>query len=721
MCNFYFTGKDETAMRRKKSIEQKVVALVLGVSFIALFMTGAATGFGMYKIVREIKYVNASMGNQAADESRMALEELTIEELSLVAENKAQYLETLFDKYESHLNILSGYVGSIYNLPDIYKEQQFVMMSLSDSVSPIAHVAYAPGVDAEALESETALLANVGGYLSGVSTSDSIITDAYVGTESGILFLSSSKQRLKIQDDYDHRTRNWYTIAKNSGEFSISEAYDDAYGRGKIISFSMPIYNESGEFLGVAGLNVLAEGFKGLLKADEATDCEFVIISQDENVVVSNDYREEKKNDIIDEFVSDNESNAQIKDNIFNKQYGTDVIEYRGRQIYVSHQKLSEQGWIVLAYVAMDEAVAPSLMIKENIINLADNSVISVTQYVLLVVILVMFVLIVVLVITYIFGNIISKKITRPIVTLTDNVKEISHGNLKFNYDIKTDDEIQDLADAFRNMTTELDEHMSKMQDELKEKERRRAELEIAKKIQMSILPKDFASFTNAMEFEISATIRAAKGVAGDFYDFFMVDKDHLAIVIADVSGKGVPAALFMMITKSLIDNRTKQCMTAGEILTEVNKELCASNEAGMFVTAFLGILNIRTGEFQYSNAGHMPPLIYRYKRGFEWLYVTTNLFLAGMDDTEYKTDRAVLGSGDMILLYTDGVTEAVNTDKKQFGKDGLYNLIGKFAAEHMTLDEIIALIMEDIDEFAMGVEQKDDITMLITRFFSQK
>ena len=239
-------------------------------------------------------------------------------------------------------------------------------------------------------------------------------------------------------------------------------------------------------------------------------------------------------------------------------------------------------------------------------------------------------------------------------------------------------------------------------------------DLEIAKKIQHSALPSVFPPYPNRKDFSIFASMDAAKEVGGDFYDFYLLDENHLAFVVADVSGKGIPGAMFMMTSKTLIKSHAESGLAVNDVFTQVNAQLCENNEAGMFVTAWMGILDLETGLIRYANAGHNPPVV-RHKDGsYEYLKGRANFVLAGMEGVRYKEQQLQLQQGDEIYLYTDGVTEAHNVDKQLFGEDRLLVSLNETAG--MTVDEICRKVKADVDAFQGEAEQFDDITMLCVR-----
>lgn len=230
------------------------------------------------------------------------------------------------------------------------------------------------------------------------------------------------------------------------------------------------------------------------------------------------------------------------------------------------------------------------------------------------------------------------------------------------------------------------------------ERQRISTELDVATRIQADMLPCIFPAFPERPEFDIYATMNPAKEVGGDFYDFFMVDETHLAIVIADVSGKGVPAALFMVIGKTLIGDHTKPGADLGEVFSEVNELLCRSNSEGLFVTAFEGVLDLVTGEFSFVNAGHEMPFIARVGGVYEVYKLRPGFVLAGMEDMVYQSGSIQLAPGDKIFQYTDGVTEATNTNYELYGMDRLSEVLAKNSDKKPA--ELLSIVKADIDAF---------------------
>ncbi len=251
------------------------------------------------------------------------------------------------------------------------------------------------------------------------------------------------------------------------------------------------------------------------------------------------------------------------------------------------------------------------------------------------------------------------------------------------------------------------------------EKQRIASELDVATHIQTSMLPCIFPAFPEYREFDVFASMLPAREVGGDFYDFFMVDEKHLAIVMADVSDKGVPAALFMVIGKTLIKDHTSPDEDLGEVFSKVNNLLCESNSEGLFITAFEGVLNLETGEFRFVNAGHEMPFIYRAGGVFAPEKIRPGFVLAGMENVKYKSGSLMLGEGDKIFQYTDGVTEATNAEKALYGMERLGESLNR--VREKTSKEIIESVKADIDTFVGEAPQFDDITMLCLTFKAKR
>ena len=251
------------------------------------------------------------------------------------------------------------------------------------------------------------------------------------------------------------------------------------------------------------------------------------------------------------------------------------------------------------------------------------------------------------------------------------------------------------------------------------EKQRLDTELSVAADIQLDMLPTRFPAFPNRSEFDLYAIMDPAKVVGGDFYDFYMIDEESLVFLVADVSGKSIPASLFMMRAKTMIRNYVETEISLGEVLTKANSRLCEGNDAGMFVTTWIGDLDLKTGELRYANAGHNLPLLKKKDGSFEYLKIPAGFVLAGMDGIKYKEQSLTMEPGDELFVYSDGVVEATNLDKELYGDDRLRECLNDHPNE--TAQQLCESVITDVRAFYDGAEQFDDITELSLKFLSYK
>ncbi len=323
--------------------------------------------------------------------------------------------------------------------------------------------------------------------------------------------------------------------------------------------------------------------------------------------------------------------------------------------------------------------------------------------------------------VSLIFLRYVEKNITGPLESLSqvsEQFAERDHKDVENNRSFisgfeqpSTGDEIEKLSVSFKHMMTDITDYVENLETMTREKERIGAELNVATQIQADMLPRIFPPFPDRDDIDIYASMDPAKEVGGDFYDFFLVDENHLGIVIADVSGKGVPAALFMVIAKTLIKNHAQFGSDPADIFTITNNQLCEGNEAGLFVTAWLGVLDLKSGEMIYVNAGHNPPLLKHGEGEFMYLKAPAGFVLAGLEDVRYTQSVMKLEIGDALVLYTDGVTEAENRAKEQYGEARLLEKANELV--HGDARDLVTGIRTSVEEFSDGAEQFDDITMV--------
>ena len=310
----------------------------------------------------------------------------------------------------------------------------------------------------------------------------------------------------------------------------------------------------------------------------------------------------------------------------------------------------------------------------------------------------------------------LKKKVVHNIVRVNDSLHQITAGNLEEKVDVRETVEFDILSDDINKTVDRLKGYITEAEERIDR------DLAVAKAIQTSILPTHFPAFPDKKEFELYAGMKAAKEVGGDFYDFFMIDETTLGFLIADVSGKSIPGAMFMMRAKTVIKEMALQGLPPGEVMTAANRKLCEGNDAGMFVTVWMGFLDIGTGIVHAVNAGHNPPLLIRDGRA-EYLKLKPSMIMGTFDIARYQEHTFTLEPGDILYLYTDGVTEAENTDAAYYGEEKLQKLLSfgnktsDPSEENCIAEAVCRMVEKDLSMYTKGAEQSDDITMLCIRF----
>ena len=304
----------------------------------------------------------------------------------------------------------------------------------------------------------------------------------------------------------------------------------------------------------------------------------------------------------------------------------------------------------------------------------------------------------------------IKRVIINNLKKINDTLAQITKGDLNATVDVRSNEEFASLSDDINSTVSTLKQYIAEAAARIDK------ELEYAKQIQLSALP---TNFPEGEEYGIYAQMMAAKEVGGDFYDFYKLSDNTVAFLAADVSGKGIPAAMFMMTAKTIIKDLAERGLPVNEIFTQANEKLCENNESGMFVTAWMGILNLTTGNVQFANAGHNPPLLKRADGSFEYLKTRAGFVLAGMEGVRYRVGELTLNPGDRLFLYTDGVPEATNAENKLYGEDRLLT----FMNQNTTVEarKLLPALKANIDEFVGEAPQFDDITMLMFDYKPQE
>lgn len=670
--------------QKRQPIRKKVQKIVLLISVAGLLLTSAVGLFSMLRI---------------KGDSENALIRQMNQNLLNVVKDKADLADSELGKYADYIRDFSSYIHDLYQHPEDYVQREvFPPDAASAGVCTMQRYLVSPDISVEATAQERRLLGNLEQLWAPVlSGSKDMITTIYVGTQSGFLLSYDDCADLGVtpgsdESYFDYFQSSWYTSAMEAGTVLFTDTYPDAYGRGLMISCAAPFYDAQDQFAGVVCMDILIGDLTSyVIDVALGEGAYAFLVNASGDIIASADM---KATDAAFESILDASSAVyEVSAPIINGETG---VMLTSGGVYYAYTPVSSANWKFCVHIPESLVLAPVKAMERNIIAAIFAFVAALALIIFCVVLMV---------------RRFSQKLTAPLTALGQDVQTISSGDLDYRAEIRSNDEIGDLAGSFNNMAASLKQHIENLTSVTAEKERIGAELDVATHIQKSMLPCIFPAFPERKEFDVYATMNPAKEVGGDFYDFFMVDDTHLAVVMADVSGKGVPAALFMVIGKTLIKDHTQPGKSLGEVFTDVNNMLCDSNSEGLFITAFEGVLDLVTGEFRYVNAGHEPPYLCKQGEGFEAYKIKAGFVLAGMEDLRYREGSLQLSPGDRIFLYTDGVTEATDGANQLYGSERLHRVLN--ANLDAGPETLLPAVKADVDQFVGDAPQFDDITML--------
>lgn len=497
--------------------------------------------------------------------------------------------------------------------------------------------------------------------------------------------------------NYRYFYMDWYQLCKELEQPLWSEPYYDTEASGVLmVTYSTPFYRmDQGtkRFAGVVTVDITLDWLQAMIDKHKLYDSGYAVVLSRNGTYIAHPIERLRANETVFSLAEGlgDQDLWEIGRKMIEGQSGfMQRHSVRGdKQSFLLYMPLPVGGWSLAFLFPTDE------VLKEAHELTGNTLIIGVIGFLLL----------------SLAVLIISRRITKPVRDLSDAALEIADGNLDAVLPIsQSSDEVGKLTNSFNIMQKSLHEFIANLKQTTAHKERIESELRIAREIQMGILPKLFPAFPNYDEFDIFASLESAKEVGGDLYDFFFIDKHRFCFLIGDVSGKGVPAAFFMAITKTLIKVIAEREVQTNLIMEKVNNDLAEDNESCMFVTLFLAIIDIRTGEVSYSNAGHNPPILLTGNNA-SYLEPMNEPIAGAMSELCYSTQQLTLTPGDTLFLYTDGVTEAMNKEQQLYSDERLVELLDNTTKTGAM--EIIELVNGSVAEFADGAEQSDDITML--------
>ena len=694
-------------MFKNMKISVKILLVIIIMSLGSLLFLFGTSYYFMNDMVDEFEQTNITLGLNSSEISKNALLTQAEDYLYRLIEKQAQAANERFYAVNRIVTQSAQYTQSLYENSGNFIGKK--MPRPDETTLGVACSKYflVKGVtETPEIAKEVNTLSNCEYMFAPFLANNSMLDNIYIGTESGISYRFSRGN--SYNPDYDPRKRGWYKAAVESPDILVwLPTYLDSYGH-VCITAAMTYRDGSGKIAGVLAsdvyvTNIIDDIMK--LKIGETGSC--FVLDSDLNFIAHPKMNEADFKPELRDHINDVDFIRMLR----TSKIGIYETSYEGKNCYLAFSKLNETGWIFCASIETQEIVAPAVKAKADSDALTETSQQEMQKLLFSIFRLFMIFFAIIGIIVIMLSFAVSGTITRPIEELTVSVHEVGEGNFDKKILVKSTDEVGQLAKRFNEMQDNLRGYLENIKRVTAEKERIGAELSVATQIQADMLPRIFPPFPEHKEFEIYATMNPAKEVGGDFYDMFLVDDDHLALVIADVSGKGVPAALFMVIAKTLIKNRAQMGDSPSEVLSTVNEQLCEGNEAELFVTVWLAVIEISTGKGFAVNAGHEHPALKHKDGKWELVKYKHAPAVATMEGMRFKQHEFTLNQGDFLYVYTDGVTEATNADNELFGEDRLLAALNKEL--DVAPDKLLKNVKSDIDSFVANAPQFDDITML--------
>jgi len=524
--------------------------------------------------------------------------------------------------------------------------------------------------------------------------------DAYGKKKRFAPYVFREKGKILTTDlaaDTDYCSADWYSIPMLLKEPYWSEPYYSRAGDNiLLVTYSVPIFKNN-KFLGIAAANISLEKLRETMENIEIMGGYTFMISQYGTYIYHPNER-----DIMRETIF---SKAVKYDIEAMRNFGREMIKGRFGVGQFNDPITEKKQWLVYSPIASCNWSLAAVIPEKEILDVVFSRIVKQMGVMILGYLVIM--------LSVIWAAV---NITTPIRNLMKKTERLATGDLDVQMlNIRGNDEIHALAEVFNKMVRDLKHYINDLTNATKARESVESELRIARHIQESLIPNIFPPFPNRAEFSLFARNIPAKEVAGDFYDFFFLDENNLALIIADVSGKGVSASLFMAVTKTLINAKANYVDAPETIMSQVNYDLCQGNDTAMFCTTFMAVLNVKTGSFKYCNAGHNNPYLIREDGEITQFENTEGMALGIMDDCVYTSKKITLKKNDLVYLYTDGVNEAMDIDENEFSYEKMVEFMKNMKTA--TPRQTIEITMNAVEAFTKDAEQSDDITIMALRY----
>ncbi|MBR3273083.1 MAG: SpoIIE family protein phosphatase [Clostridia bacterium] len=711
-------------------IQQKVFNLVL---IVILLMMAAYTVVIIHQAGRIgslVTETNEKQRQSISESSRQTMDAVISQSMGSSTRMEAYIANDLFEDLADTVKMLGDYAGNIFRAPESYATLSYALPDPAKEGEITIQLLTEAGLNVNdpALAEKLGLVANMSDMMKALYANGNV-NSCYIALPEGAMLLADDHSAGKFNEDgslmpIPIRERDWYRGAKETGRLFYTDVVQDVFTGQIGIMCALPVY-QGNRLAAVVGADLFLDNMSEAVAGTGKNGAFTFIVNQYGHVVFSplteGSLRVHPPMEAEDLRQSDEETLSAFVSSALKGFTDVTAVNVDGEAYYMTGAPVESVGWTVISAVSQATTRQPTDMLEQQYDSILSEAMAAFNGGLGHARTTILILLAVILVLGITGALVLSKRIVKPLGIMTERVQSLGGNNLQFFMEdaYRTGDEIEVLADAFATLSARTLQYVDQVQRVTAEKERIGAELSMATDIQASQLPRLFPAFPNRPEFDVYASMTPAKEVGGDFYDFFLVDDDHIGLVMADVSGKGVPAALFMMISRVLIKSHLQNGETPGEALENVNDQLCEGNDAELFVTVWLAVLEISTGKGIAVNAGHEHPALRRANGQYELVVYRHSPAVATLEGIPYKEHTFQLNPGDSLFVYTDGVAEATSADKDLFGTERMLEALNRDPdAEPMG---VLKNVMDGINAFVADAEQFDDITMLCLKYIGKQ
>ena len=708
-------------------IQQKIFNLVLIMLVLVMAAYSVMIVYQMKNLTGLVTETNDTQKGAITAISQETMDAVIAQTQSSRTQMQAYIADDLFSDTADTVGTLAEYARMLFEAPDRYPAREAALPDAALDGKASVQLLTEAGVDPNdpAVAQKLGLLGNLSELMLSVY-SNAEVDSCYVALPEGVMLLADDHASSKFDANgkivsIPIHERDWYRGAIAKGGLYFTDIAADVFTGQFCVMCAMPVYDASGKVVAVVGADLFLDNMEAYVNASDENGQFTCIVNHRGHVVFSprteGIFQVKSKGEAEDLRKVGNEALASFIDEALAANTEATLVEADGATWYMTGAPIDTVGWTVVSLV--DKAVAdqPTTMLAAQYDEISLNAVSAFQNGISQARTWITVALVIVTVLALVGALTVSTRIVKPLETMTKRVVSLGGDNLQFMMEdtYRTNDEIEALAESFATLSARTLQYVDEVKKVTAEKERIGAELSLATDIQASMLPHIFPAFPMRSEFDIFASMDPAKEVGGDFYDYFLIDDDHLGLVIADVSGKGVPAALFMMASKIILQSVAMMGHSPADILRRTNEAVCTNNEAQMFVTVWLGILELSTGKLTAANAGHEFPALKLPGGGFELYRDKHGFVIGGMEGVRYKEYEIQLEPGSKLFVYTDGVAEATSAEKELFGTERMIDALN--ADPDATPQQILKNVRASVDSFVKEAEQFDDLTMLCVEY----